>query len=385
MKVDAKPVMAGSRIKWTLEQIEQSNPGRVRVDWLRFTLPMDAIVSREPSLLDVTVLELLDQPGRDLVRKSSTVDVSEYTTAHAVALAGARQFCAMLGKFEVGAVLRGMDFYSVRVELRFAGETVGYVMAGAKSVKQAGTVHFNLFGSALLTITPAQLAPVRDWISAARGHVTRIDLSLDIWTGYSVTDAVQAYREGGFDVRGKRPGQKNHGSWELQHSRTFEVGSRETGKCCRVYEKGDEQFGHEAGSEWVRVEVEFRDNHRVISLDSMTRPADFFAGAYPLCAELLERERIAAEAERIPTVPDLIDTTAEAAVVRVVRWIKRTAAPAIVAAFDMGGDILAEIIDSERHRVPRRLLGIAPDRLRETFEKVAALMAPASAPSFNGA
>ena len=40
---EARPVMHGGQVKWTLEQIEQTNQGRVRLDWLRFTVPLDAV------------------------------------------------------------------------------------------------------------------------------------------------------------------------------------------------------------------------------------------------------------------------------------------------------------------------------------------------------
>lgn len=382
---DPKAVQVGQRVKFTLEQIERSNPGRVRLDWLRFTLPLDAVVQAEPALVDVTVLETLDQKGRDLVRRAHSAEPEVYTTSHAVANAGARQLVSLLGCLEVGQSLRGMDFYSARTELLFAGECVGHVLAGGKSAQQAGTVHFNIWGQAMLVIPLAKLAEIRSFIETAGGRITRADLSLDVWTGLDIRDVEIDYTLGMFDVRGKRPGQRNVGSWTLMHSRTFEVGSRATGKLCRVYEKGDQLFGPEANSEWVRCEVEFRDNHRVIDLDVLTRPADFFAGAYPFCDRLLDEQEIQASAEVIRTTPELADKTAEAKVTRVVRWIKNTAAPSLVAAFDLGGDLLAEIIDSERHRMPRRLLGIDPAQLRATFEKVARAIAPAPAPAFFGA
>lgn len=382
---DARPVMDGARIKWTLEQIEQSNQGRVRLDWLRFTVPLDAVTKHEPTLVDVTFLETLDQRGRDLIRMSNSTEPEVYTSAHAVCASGARQLIELLGCFELGQLARGMDFYTARAELLFAGEVVGHVLAGGKSVHQAGTVHFNLHGAAMLQIPPDRLARVREFIADAGGKITRADLSLDLWTGHDVLNVEAAYQRGEFDMRGKRPGQRNLGSWTCGHSRTFEVGSRATGKLFRGYEKGDQLFGPEHGSEWLRYEVELRDNHRVIDLDVLTRPADFFAGAYAFCARVLAEEQVQAQAQVIRTTPELADRTAEAAVTRVVRWVARTAAPSLCAVFELGGDLLAEVIDRERHRMPRRLLGIAPDLLRQTFEKVASAIAPAAAPSFSGA
>lgn len=394
MRTEAKPILAGSKVKWTLEQIEQSNSGRVRLDWLRFTVPLDAVIKREPGMVELSAIDLLDKRGRDLVRMANGVDDVYYTSAHKVAEAGARQVAKLLNcGIEVGqADDRGMDFYSARAKLVYQGEDVGMVLAGSRrGLDQANTVHVNLYGKAFLTIDSRALSRIREFVSQAKGWLTRVDLSLDVWSGHRVEDVEAAYMAGEFDVRGKRPGQRNHGSWSLGHSRTYEVGSRATGKMFRGYEKGHEQFGtaelaneNNAG-EWLRYEVELRNNHRVLDLDLLTRPADFFAGAYGFCARVLEELDVQASAQRILTDPELKDATADAAVARVVRYCKNTAGPAIVALFDLGGDLLADVIESERHRLPRRLKGFSLDAVRAALEKVAQAMAPARAPSFIGA
>ena len=383
--VEARPVLDGQKVKWTLEQIEQTNQGRVRLDWLRFTVPLDAVIKADAALFDVELMDLLDQRGRDLVRQARGVEPEVYTTARRVSHAGACLVVGMLGCLTVGVVEdRGMDYYSARTALMHEGAVVGWVLAGAKAANQAGTVHFNLFGSALLQIPMERLGRIAEFVSESRGRITRADLSLDVWSGHRIEDVRRAYLDGEFDVRGKRPGQREHGSWTLGHSRTFEVGSRATGKMFRGYEKGHEQFGPEVPSEWIRYEVELRDNHRVIDVEVLTRPADYFAGTYSFCARVLAGMQVQAEAQTIKTTPDLKDVSAEASVVRVVRWLRRTAAPAMVAALKHC-DVLETIVDSEAHRMPRRLLGIGPDLLRAAFEKVAEALAPAPAPSFIGA
>lgn len=384
--VPAKPVMDGSKVKWTLEQIEQRNPGRVRIDWLRFTVPLDAVIKTDRQLLDLTVLDLMDRRGKQLVMQARNADADPYTSAHMVTLAGAQLMARLLGVLSVGLTEdKGMDYYAARTALMYEGAVVGWVLAGGKSTSQAGTVHVNLFGSALLHIPAQRLADVRGFIGESYGWITRADLALDVWSGHKIEDTQSAYLAGQFDVRGKRPNQSEAGSWTSGHSRTFYVGSRGTGKLFRAYEKGHELFGHESGDPWIRYEVEMRSNHRVIDLDVLTRPGDFFAGAYGFCASLLDALDVDAQACVIPTTPELADKTAEAAVERVARWLKRTAGPAIVAAFDLGGDLLADIVDSERHRLPRRLLGIDGATLRASFQKVADAFAPAPVPSFIGA
>lgn len=390
---EALPVLDGQRVKWTLEQIERENQTKVRIDWLRFTVPLDAVAQRERSLSALTAGDLTVQSAFDSKTRAAILADGAYTAAHMVALAGARALVSMLRcGLVVGAVEdRGMDFYAVRVAIMHNASVVGYVMAGSKDSRQASTVHFNLFGQAMLAIPRDRLEIVRSFIAHAKGWVTRVDLAVDVWSGHRVEDVQAAWEAGEFDVRGKRPSQQNAGSWAAGHSRTFSVGTRGTGKMLRAYEKGDEQFGSREASalygcaEWIRYEVEIRNNHRVIDLDVLTRPADFFAGAYAFCDRLLTELEVEASAQRIKTVPEVADTTALAAVERVASWLDSTAGAAIAAVFEMGGDLLAEIVERNSHRVARRLKAFAPADVAAALEKVARRMAPASAPMLNGA
>lgn len=385
----AQMLLDGRRIKWTLEQREQVDQRRVGIDWLRFTLPLDAVVRSERSNLpqDLTYVSCLDKRGRELVMDARNSDADlDYSSAHHVAAAGARIVCETLGRFAVGVVEdRGMDYYTARAAITFAGETVGYVLAGGKSSQQAGTVHVNLFGSAMVNVSADSLARIKALIDQSNGWITRVDMCLDLWQGYGVQDVRTAYLAGEFDVRGKRPKQEEHGSWTSGHSRTFQVGSRETGKVFRGYEKGDQLFGHEAKDPWVRFEVEVRNNQRVITTDVLTRPADFFAGAYPFCARVLEEIDQQAARELIPTRQKVADKTAEAAVTKLSRWVRDAAMPAVIAVFEHGGDLLGELISQEKHRVARRLRGFDIGQVSSAFEKVAAAFAPAVSPLTIGA
>ena len=229
------------------------------------------------------------------------------------------------------------------------------------------------------------LERIAQWIDQLGGWITRTDLALDVWQGLDVTEVREAWIAGEFDVRGKRPGQKEHGSWTSGHSRTFEVGNRGTGKLMRAYEKGDELFGHEANDPWVRLEVELRNSHRIVETDVIRRPADYFAGAYPYCASFLARLDLDVSAQRIPTHAEVKDKTAQAAVTRVVRWITNTAAPALSAVWNLGGDMVAEVIEKNQHRQARRLAGFSPADIQAAFHQVARAIAPPAAPFAIGA
>ncbi|MFG6485209.1 replication initiation factor domain-containing protein [Roseateles sp. BYS78W] len=391
--VEARPVLDGQRVRWTLEQIERDNQSKVRIDWLRFTVPLDAVVQRERSLEAVTAGDVTVQSGFDVKTKRATLADPAYSAAHMVAIAAGRDLVAMLAcGLTLGAVEdKGMDFYAVRVALLHNSAVVGYVMAGSKDARQASTVHFNLFGQAMLAIPRDRLEIVRSYVAHAKGWITRVDLAVDVWSGHRIEDVQTAWESGEFDVRGKRPGQQNAGSWAAHHSRTFSVGNRGTGKMLRAYEKGDEQFGSREASaqhgcaEWIRYEVEVRNNHRVIDLDVLTRPADFFAGAYAFCDRLLTELEVQAAAQTIKTNPEVKDVTALAAVERCASWTDGTCGAIVAALFMHGGDLLAHIVERNAHRVARRLKGFAAADIAAAFEKVAGRMAPVSAPLLNGA
>lgn len=403
MSASVRAVLQGQRIKFTLEQVQQTNPDRVRVDWLRFTVPVDSfMVSFAPEFTqfdrDAAVFEraarehgtwqALDAPA-DLCAMAvqiKTGDTVVSRSAQSVAKQAAQQLVERVGIFAIGEPeVSGMDFYAARCPIVYEGATVGFVLAGGKSDAQAHTVHFNLFGSACLHLSRSHLDVIAQWVDELAGWVTRVDLALDVWQGLDVVEVQQAWKDGAFDVRGKRPGQKEHGSWSSGHSRTFEVGNRGTGKLLRAYEKGDELFGHEANDPWVRLEVEFRNSHRIVETDVLRRPADFFAGAYPYCAEFLARLDLAVSVQRIPTHAEVKDKTAEAAVTRVVRWIRNTAAPAMAAVWNMGGDLVAQVIEESQHRQSRRLAGFNRADIQAAFDQVARAIAPPGAPFAHGA
>lgn len=403
MTSKVRAVLQGQRVKFTLEAIEQANPNRVRVDWLRFTVPVDSfMVSYAPDFTSLDrrsesfesearghgVWRALDAPQElgAMAVQIVTGDSVVSRSAQSVAKQAAAQLVERIGLFSIGEPeASGMDFYAARCAVVYEGATVGYVLAGGKSDSQRHTVHVNLFGSACLHLAPVHLERIAQWIDQLGGWITRTDLALDVWQGLDVTEVREAWIAGEFDVRGKRPGQKEHGSWTSGHSRTFEVGNRGTGKLMRAYEKGDELFGHEANDPWVRLEVELRNSHRIVETDVIRRPADYFAGAYPYCAAFLARLDLDVSPERIPTHAEVKDKTAEAAVTRVVRWITNTAAPALAAVWNLGGDMVAEVIEKNQHRQARRLAGFSPADIQAAFHQVARAIAPPAAPFAIGA
>ena len=111
-------VLAGSKIKATLAQVETENPGLVRLDWLRFSVPLDALLLRCPGVpFDLDALALMDRRGRDTVRDARRAGIEHdgFDNAMQVSKAGAAYLVEILaGALEVGHTEdRGMDYYSV--------------------------------------------------------------------------------------------------------------------------------------------------------------------------------------------------------------------------------------------------------------------------------
>ncbi|MBP6224894.1 MAG: replication initiation factor domain-containing protein [Rhizobacter sp.] len=386
-RVSEKPILSGNKVKWTLEQVRADSQENVRLDWLRFTVPLDAVLRPEVlPPLDPAHMATLSRSEREKIAMTRAVDGSECMNSPVGASRhGAQIVAELLGLFEPDHdVERGMDFYEVRCALRHEGAIVGHVLAGGQSQAQASTVHVNLFGSACLHIRPKQWAKLRRWLAEVGGWITRVDLALDVFEGHHIQAVRTAWLDGEFDVRGKRPSQTEHGSWTAGHSRTFQVGQRQTGKVFRAYEKGDEQFGPEHNDPWIRYEVEFRSSSRIVDLDTLIRPADFFAGAYPFLERIAAECQTDAEPQRIPTFRKLQDATALAAATRGVRWLARTAGPMLARVFFDGGDLIASIVTDQGHRTPARFVGFARETVREALEKVAAGMTPSGAPSLQG-
>jgi len=175
-------------------------------------------------------------------------------------------------------------------------------------------------------------APCTTTLRSAPPKITRIDLARDFFDGeISIEDVVESYKNHAFSYRRRLPSYEMHGSWALGcttdgqhlqgHSRTFEVGKRESGKFMRACEKG-----HALGmpySRWLRCEVELRSaNKRLIGWDALITPAQYYAGAYEathaLCGHRIRK--IVATGQKI----------ADACAHRVMDWMERPVAPALV-------------------------------------------------------
>uniref|UniRef100_A0AAU8B2X0 Replication protein n=1 Tax=Dulem virus 54 TaxID=3145765 RepID=A0AAU8B2X0_9VIRU len=142
---------------------------------------------------------------------------------------------------------------------------------------------------------------------AIRPKITRIDLAKDFFKReYSPEQAAQDRLDGKFTNHHMMPdGEKVGSDWESNNGKgkTYYVGSRESSKFVRVYEKG-KQLGDKA-SDWVRFEIEFKAKDIVIPFEVLTAPGEYFGGAYPICRQFEDK------ACRIETVQKVFELTFE--------------------------------------------------------------------------
>ena len=358
-------VLDGNIVKLRIEAEREFSGNHVHIDWVRFTAqlrnapipPVDVLFPRS----DVNIWDVQDRNAR-LVRILRDVPDSDWSPA-AQAFELAEQTAAALGPdFSVDLeVKKGMDFYKSRWSITLSGVEVGWVgfLASSDSPRkkaQAKTVHASLYGAACTFAQNGWNMALADLVDASKAKLTRADLALDFFDGIDGgIDSVRAdYRNGLCNVGGRKLKFSMVGDWENEHDRSVYIGSRESGKCTNVYEKGDQLYGHQTNNEWIRFELRYGNKLRVLSTDMLRRPDDFFAGASAWHNSVLLRAVESTKPENVTVKPRLQIETVQAECTRNVRWIQQTAASSMAVAFSvMDTEKLWDLIGSAK--LPGRL------------------------------
>lgn len=131
-----------------------------------------------------------------------------------------------------------------------------------------------------------------DWLdSLSHAVITRIDLAYDsLDEPFLTVDLFNIiHTKGGFTKGGRTPDVEHRGNWKKPNGRgrTLYIGSRQSSKFCRIYEKG-KQLGNK-DSNWLRVEVEFKARDIFIPLSILLNPTDYMVAAYP-CFYLIQED-----------------------------------------------------------------------------------------------
>lgn len=358
---DEKLVIEGGKVKFATQarQIAAKGQGGVIIDYLRFTILRDRIIQSGmgPEAQDPDTSRLMRIYATEHGIQSGA-DVQDLDICRSMAL----KFAELLG-YELGEQRPGRDYYDHTFTVVNAfGHEVASVSGGGDS--QRDTFCFTLKGEGCTFALPAWEYRTAKFFEPMFPKITRIDLAKDCFdpSMLTVNAAVEAYKDHAFSYQNRLPSYSQHGCWIDGHSRTFQVGKRESGKLCRIYEK-DHQFGIMDGH-WVRAEVELRSVNRVIPWEALSLPGQYFAGAYEFCNWLVHQDN-----------PIPVKTQTKVAVVSVeaaMRWVNRVVAPTLVqitAAMPSYDWLDLLVGDNLTRRVPRALRGLNHGALAEGLEK----------------
>jgi phage replication initiation protein len=152
---------------------------------------------------------------------------------------------------------------------------------------------------------------VKDWDAIRaiedleQAEIRRLDIALTTWDGEITHDSVvTAHKQGRFITSGRPPVLQQITSSDDRAGRTCYIGKREqSDKFFRAYEKGFEmasKFQARSGDSFIytgfdgkavediyRCEVELKAVNKDIPWEVIERRDQYFAGAYPFCADIL--------------------------------------------------------------------------------------------------
>lgn len=236
------------------------NPQKTTVDWLRFR------AKAEPRDILETLRPLYGSVGGSLKLESMDRGILGFKRAASVKLAD-----MPIGRMD------------------FGGET------------QREWVRVDLTGKACEWVQEWEAVPGLE--SLPSSQIRRLDIALTTWDGEITHDTVvQAHKQGRFITRGRPPVLQQITSSDPRAGRTCYIGTRErSDKFMRCYEKGLEMAARSEtrGSDWVvsiggqrvediyRCEVELKAASTDIPWEVVERRDQYFAGAYPFCADIL--------------------------------------------------------------------------------------------------
>lgn len=184
---------------------------------------------------------------------------------------------AIFGPVSIKDTGRGVFGYACRLDI----EGVGLVAYGGNG----GSIHFEITGDGCALV--ADWGQLADMLETSDAKITRCDIAHDDYEGdtLSMDWAREQYQTGGFKPsRGVTPNASFVSDEGSGKGCTYYVGSRESGKLARIYEKG-KQLGDKF-SKWCRFEVEWRAVHRQLPVEMLRDPSAYLVGSYK-CAKFI--------------------------------------------------------------------------------------------------
>lgn len=398
-------LLVNHQIKVRLHAARVEGWSYIHIDWLRFT------VNRRHAPAPSVELLFPDRDGSiDYMAAHDGWSESQVAAAHAEvkyrrqrvvkllkdlpdpdyqassqAFTLAEEVAEILGTdYSADALIQnGKDFYRFRIDILRKGNPVGWVgfLAsgnGKRKDNQNNTLHVNLEGMACTFAQRGWNDVIADYIEEHRGVITRIDLAADLFGGIEggIERIPDDYKAGLMDHLGHRPLGLREGTWDFEDplqntGRSFYLGTRASGKFTNIYEKGKELFGKEDDSKWIRVELRYGNQKRVLVPNMLRRPADFFAGASEWHASILRELGAQAIPEPVKCEKRVQVQTVAAEVTRNVRWFMNTAgASAVLALKNLPIKLLDSLCDEYSAKLPNRLKKFSLVEIEREYQTV---------------
>lgn len=216
----------------------------------------------------------------------------------------------------------GQSGYKYLKELSINGLIIGRIGYGSSH----GRNLFTLTGKGCSLIDFSLFAHWFNLLNEPR--ISRVDIALDFFHGEVSHDMImQAYSEEKFkplksSINPSINVITSNDSEGNNLGRTINIGNKKSSKFIRCYEKGLERYAKltknlqpheresffnkidyllcsdliEGGAEtklldWYRLEVQYGNADRVLTIETITNRDNYFSGAYPFCEEMLKVER----------------------------------------------------------------------------------------------
>lgn len=224
------------------------------------------------------------------------------------------------------------------------GKNLGFLGVGGNH----GTVCIHLTGEACNAISKKGFERLYEFFTQTNAKITRVDLAYDDYEGErNIETAIDYWQKGLFKNGGRPPKMSQVGNFIQPDGsgRTIYIGSRQSGKMARIYEKG-KQLG-DVTSDWVRWEVEIKSEKRKIPHDIIIRSGEYLAGMYPALGWI----------EEIQDVIETISKTVQINYVSLIASAKKAYGRLIYVMREMGNTAEQIIKQLERtDGLPSRLI-----------------------------
>ena len=274
--------------------------------------------------------------------------------------------------FGISEQKNGINGY--KYSFRMASENANYGLIAFGGKNQKDSIMIYLFGEGLTAAKDGWENAFYNWLQvwAPYAVITRCDLAHDFPNGeYTPDMAKQDWINGGFTQAYTRPRAREHGyDWlDERHplnqpevngeemaqkafnrtGKTFYVGTPNSSRMVRVYEKGCE-LGDNTSS-WVRFELQIRNRDYIIPHEILIEPGKYLTGSYPICQQMFIKFH-----ENMKKT-DRVKKTEMINLEHVVKYASQAASPCINLLEQLGFDAeeITTLLKGGKFKLPKRL------------------------------